>query len=194
VLIIDDDPLIRSLLVAALRKDCLVAVATEGAEGFRKSLELIPDVAIVDINMPGWDGLTTLQAFRVHPGLKSVKVIILTADTSQQTVMAAIRCGAHDYLLKNAFSRAEFYRKLNRLVPGTIAEATLHVGGPASHEESSTQVAPAPGASRAGAAERVDEAGSLDHESSVDSPLVASRQASASSSESRLQEMIDGWE
>ena len=67
VLIIDDDPLIRTLLVSALRKDCLVAVAAEGSEGFYKALELTPDVAVIDVNMPGWDGLKTLEAFRAHP-------------------------------------------------------------------------------------------------------------------------------
>ncbi len=121
VLIIDDDPLIRTLLVSALRKDCLVAVAAEGSEGFYKALELTPDVAVIDVNMPGWDGLKTLEAFPRHPGLKNVKVIMLTADASKQTVMAAIRGGAHDYLIKTSFSKADFYRKLNRLVPGSIA-------------------------------------------------------------------------
>src|SRR5580704_7630566 len=52
VLIIDDDPLIRTLLVSALRKECLVAVASEGSEGFRKAIDLTPDVAVIDINMP----------------------------------------------------------------------------------------------------------------------------------------------
>ena len=129
VLIIDDDPLIRTLLVSALRKDCLVAVAAEGSEGFYKALELTPDVAVIDVNMPGWDGLKTLEAFRAHPGLKNVKVIMLTADTSKQTVMAAIRGGAHDYVIKTSFSKADFYRKLNQLVPGSIAEVpSLGIG------------------------------------------------------------------
>ena len=43
VLIIDDDPLIRTLLVSTLRKDCLVAVAAEGSEGYLKALELNPN-------------------------------------------------------------------------------------------------------------------------------------------------------
>src|SRR5580658_1735874 len=94
VLIIDDDPLIRTLLVSALRKDCLVAVAAEGSERFAKALELKPDVAVIVGNMPGWDGLKTLEAFRAHPGLREIKIIMLTADSSKQTVMAAVRAGA----------------------------------------------------------------------------------------------------
>ena len=124
VLIIDDDPLIRSLLVSTLRKDCLVAVATEGSEGFFEALELKPDVAVIDVNMPGWDGLRTLETFRTHPELKDVKVIMLTADASKQTVMAAIHGGAHDYIIKTSFSKADFHRKLNRLVPGSISDVS----------------------------------------------------------------------
>src|SRR5262249_53079984 len=124
VLIIDDDPLIRSLLVSTLRKDCLVAVANEGSEGYFKALELKPDVAVIDVNMPGWDGLKTLETFRTHPELKNVKVIMLTADASKQTVMAAIHGGAHDYIIKTSFSKAEFHRKLNRLVPGTVSDVS----------------------------------------------------------------------
>ncbi len=122
VLIIDDDPLIRTLLVSSLRKQCLVAIASDGSEGFAKAVELTPDIAVIDVNMPDWDGLKTLEAFRNHPKLKDVKIIMLTADSSKQTVMAAIRGGANDYLIKTSFTKADFHQKLNRLVPGTIAE------------------------------------------------------------------------
>ncbi len=125
VLIIDDDPLIRTLLVSALRKECFVAVAAEGAEGFAKALELKPDVAVIDVTMPGWDGLKTLEAFRSHINLRDIKIIMLTADASKQTVMAAVRAGANDYLIKTSFSKADFYRKLNHLVPDTISHSPL---------------------------------------------------------------------
>lgn len=171
VLIIDDDPLIRTLLVSALKKECLVAVASEGSEGFYKALELTPDVAVIDVNMPGWDGLKTLNAFRAHPTLAGVKVIMLTADASKQTVMASIRGGASDYLIKTNFSKADFYRKLNRLVPGTIAE-----------------LAPK-GAARTLKAEA--SAVALGIGAPADAVAATSNTAPA---DHRLQEMIDGWE
>jgi CheY-like chemotaxis protein len=194
VLIIDDDPLIRTLLVSALRKECLVAVAAEGSEGFYKALELTPDVAVIDVNMPGWDGLKTLEAFRAHPGLKNVKVIMLTADASKQTVMAAIRGGAHDYVIKTTFSKADFYRKLNRLVPDSIAQ----VPPPGIEPGSEQDFVPATDAAAA-------DCQTADRESSV----VLNRQdagrtefavsalaatAAAANAESRLQELIDDWE
>jgi len=201
VLIIDDDPLIRTLLVSALRKDCLVAVASEGSEGFYKALDLRPDVAVIDVNMPGWDGLKTLEAFRAHPVLKDVKVIMLTADASKQTVMAAIRGGANDYLIKTSFSKADFYRKLNRLVPWTIANvqsaadaAELDPSGSRNHarRESCVNVAAMVNPSLEETTER-----RLDTIQDLrPSPIVetSASPTDAESTDTRLQELIDGWE
>lgn len=187
VLIIDDDPLIRTLLVSALRKDCLVAVAAEGSEGFYKALELTPDVAVIDVNMPGWDGLKTLEAFRAHPGLKNVKVIMLTADSSKQTVMAAIRGGAHDYLIKTSFSKSDFYRKLNRLVPGSITHLPPCNIEPELEDSVRTDWP----------ANSVADSVALNRQDAGRTTLVApalSATASGGNTDSRLQEMIDGWD
>lgn len=194
VLIIDDDPLIRALLVAALRKDCFVAVAAEGSEGFAKALEIKPDVAVIDVNMPGWDGLKTLESFRAHPNLRQTKIIMLTADASKQTVMAAVRAGANDYLIKTSFSKAEFYRKLNQLVPGTIPQAAgaTDARGAANEStairpsDSSNSVVSVRHAHNAVAARDTDAAGS--------EPALSHATSSHAENDPRLQVMIDGWE
>jgi len=195
VLVIDDDPLIRTLLVSTLKKDCLVVAAAEGSEGFQKALELTPDVAVIDVNMPGWDGLKTLEAFRAHPGLKSVKVIMLTADASEQTVTAAIHGGAHDYLIKTNFSKADFYGKLNRLVPGSIAEVPpLSVPAGAELECASTAVSPTNPHADLSIGVR-DPALVSSRQDPGQSALATPALAAASASvESRLQELIDAWE
>jgi two-component system chemotaxis response regulator CheY len=125
VLIVDDDSTTRRLLVTALRKECLVSVAQEGSEGYHKALIFTPDIVVIDVKMPGWDGIKTLEAFRAHPNLQDVKILMLTADASKETVLAALRGGAHEYLIKTSFSTTDFYKKLNRLVPGTISDALL---------------------------------------------------------------------
>jgi CheY-like chemotaxis protein len=183
VLIIDDDPLIRSLLVSTLRKDCLVAVATEGSEGFFKALELKPDVAVIDVNMPGWDGLRTLETFRTHPELKNVKVIMLTADASKQTVMAAIHGGAHDYIIKTSFSKADFHRKLNRLVPGSISDLS-QLAEPVIDDGPEANCYAAPHA-----ATQRDES-----DGKTESAAALCAASTSANIESRLQELIDGWE
>jgi len=116
VIVIDDDPLFRNLIVSMLRKDFFVSVASEGSEGYYKAIEHPPDVAVIDVQMPGWDGLKTLKAFRAHQLLSSTLVMMLTGDASRETVVAAIQGGAHDYVIKTKFSREEFLAKLQRLL------------------------------------------------------------------------------
>ena len=116
VLIIDDDPLFRSLLVSLLRTDYLVSVATDGADGFYKAVKYPPDIAIVDIQMPEWDGITTLKAFRSHTSLHNTMIIMLTSDASRETVLSAIKEGANDYVIKTSFSKDELKQKVHRLV------------------------------------------------------------------------------
>ena len=116
ILVVDDDPLFRSLMVSVLRKDFDVTVAADGADGFYRALDQVPDAAVLDVQMPGWDGIKTLKAFRSHPTLAQVKVIVLTSDASRETVLAAIQAGADDYIIKTAFSRDDFRQKLDRLL------------------------------------------------------------------------------
>ena len=61
ILVIDDDPMFRSLLVSLLRKDYLVSVAADGESGFAKAREHRPDLVIIDHQMPGWNGVKTLK-------------------------------------------------------------------------------------------------------------------------------------
>jgi CheY-like chemotaxis protein len=195
VLIIDDDPLIRTLLVSALRKECFVAVAAEGAEGFAKALELKPDVAVIDVNMPGWDGLKTLEAFRSHIDLRDIKIIMLTADASKQTVMAAVRAGANDYLIKTSFSKADFYRKLNHLVPDTIRQSPLLNEPRAAEivdlafEHSSANVSDADADESLNGPHNPDALGSV-----CSDAAAASASHNDATADSQLQVMIDGWE
>src|SRR5262245_28607900 len=108
ILVIDDDPLFRSLLTSMLPREFHVTTAGDGAEGYYKALEHPPHLAIVDIRMPGWDGLRTLKAFRGHHALARVPLMVLTSDGNRQTVAAATQAGADDYVLKTSLTREDF--------------------------------------------------------------------------------------
>lgn len=114
VLVIDDDPLFRNLIVSLLRRNFIVAVAHSGQEGLQKALEHPPDVAVIDYQMPGWDGLETLAAFRKYSSLEKVRKIMLTAEAGREVVIAAIQSGASDYVIKRSFNREEFEAKVER--------------------------------------------------------------------------------
>lgn len=117
VLVIDDDPLFRNLMTTILGKDFHVVVAAEGSEGFHVAIETPPDIAIIDLQMPGWDGMRTLKAMRSHPTLSQVKFVIMTSIATRKMVLEAIQGGANDYIVKTSFRREEFMMKLLRLLP-----------------------------------------------------------------------------
>ena len=174
ILVVDDDPLFRSLMTNVLRHDFEVAVANDGADGFYQALDHVPDLAVLDIQMPGWDGIKTLKAFRAHPVLAKVKVVVLTSDSSRETVLAAITAGADDFVIKTAFSRDEFRGKLNALLrqvsSGKGSEVERQLGEP-SRDDS-------------------DAAGQLVGAAAATSSTVASWGGSVEV----LQEAIDAWE
>ncbi|MCA9003734.1 MAG: response regulator [Planctomycetaceae bacterium] len=150
VLVIDDDPLFRNLMVSFLRREYFVSVASDGSEGFHKALEYPPDIAIVDVQMAVWDGLQTLKAFRSHPTLSQTKIIMLTSDASKETVIAAIQGGANDYIIKTSFSKSEFLEKVRRFAqPGATRIANTPNSGkrqqpvPTATRQASTQNTPA---------------------------------------------------
>lgn len=175
VLVIDDDPLFRSLLTSMLRNDYLVTVACDGAEGYYKALEHPPLLAIVDIQMPGWDGLKTLKAFRSHHLLSHIPVMMLTSDSSRQTVMAAIQGGAKDYVIKTTLSRDDFLQKVARQLDSSAKteESCSHdSGGECSNH---------------GAAH--DE--SIAAETAVS---VSDEQADDSREDAMLQQILDNWD
>jgi len=126
--VIDDDPFIRSLLTAMLRREFLVSVAIDGMDGFCKAVEDPPDLVIVDVDMPRWDGLRTVNEMRLRETLHEIPVIVLTADASKQTVMKALKNGANDYLIKTSLSRPELIKKARRLVRSASPHVALQPG------------------------------------------------------------------
>src|SRR5262249_14239741 len=100
VLIVDDHPLTRDALAALLIQQGfeVVGEAEDGASAISEADRLQPDLVLLDLTMPGMDGLTALPRIRQHaPGSE---VVVLTASDAEENLLAAIRAGASGYLLK----------------------------------------------------------------------------------------------
>ena len=98
VLVADDDAHIVELVAMYLqRSGYRVEPAYDGSEALRKARELKPDLLVLDIMMPGEDGLQICRALS-RPG--SVPIIFLTARTSDVDKIAGLRLGADDYVTK----------------------------------------------------------------------------------------------
>ncbi|MFJ9199017.1 response regulator [Streptomyces flaveolus] len=103
VLIVDDQPLQRygfHLLLDSVPETDVVAEAAHGAEAVRKAAELRPDVVLMDVRMPGMDGIEATRRI-VAAGGRS-RVLVLTTFDLDEYVHAAIRAGASGFLLKDA--------------------------------------------------------------------------------------------
>jgi DNA-binding NarL/FixJ family response regulator len=102
VLIADDHPVVRQGLRTFLDTQPGLRVVGEAADGdaaIAEATRLRPDVVLLDLSMPGRDGLSALPAIRAaSPG---TKVIVLTSTTGDDPVLPAMRAGASGYLIKD---------------------------------------------------------------------------------------------
>ena len=100
ILIVDDHPLTREALSSLLRAHDfdVLGCASDGAEAIVEVGRLQPDVVLLDLSMPGMDGLTALP--RLREAAPDCEVVVLTASGTEENLLAAIRAGAAGYLLK----------------------------------------------------------------------------------------------
>jgi DNA-binding NarL/FixJ family response regulator len=103
IVIADDHPLFRAGLRALLESISdteVVGEAATGEEAVDVALALVPDVVVMDINMPGLNGIDATR--RIVDESEDVKVLVMTMHDDDEAVFAAIRAGARGYQLKGA--------------------------------------------------------------------------------------------
>jgi DNA-binding NarL/FixJ family response regulator len=119
VLVADDHPMLREGLVAVLdtQQDFeVVGEAADGSEVVRLAERLNPDVILLDLEMPGVDGVAALEKLRSAGS--EARTIVFTAYDTDERILGALRAGARGYLLKGA-SRTEIFDAIR----------TVHAGG-----------------------------------------------------------------
>lgn len=119
VVIADDHPFTRYGLRVLLESDpgiTVVAEACDGREALRHVLEFHPDVVVMDVRMPGGDGLSATQEIqRARPG---TKVLVHSEYEADPTVMAAMRAGASGFLLKAGDDVTQLTRAVRDVAAG----------------------------------------------------------------------------
>lgn len=137
VLVADDNPVVRAGLTALLLTHPgidVVAQATNGEEAVRETSRHHPDVVLLDVRMPGTDGLTAL------PELVALcPVMMLTYSTEPEVVTEALRRGAAGYLVHGEFTAAELIAAVRGLPEGRpamseVVSTPLGVSYKPSHE------------------------------------------------------------
>lgn len=117
VLVVDDHPLFRQGVVHALgtaRDLSVVGEAKAGEEALKLARELLPDVVLLDISMPGWDGLVTAE--KIATACPASAIVMLTVSEDKDKLLAAFKAGARAYVLKGVSAQelAEVIRGASR--------------------------------------------------------------------------------
>lgn len=128
---VEDDGSIRDLMIYALNSAGLEAVGfSDGAEFWAALHETTPDMVILDIMLPGEDGISILKKIRAHPVSASVPVIMATAKGTEYDKVIGLDLGADDYLSK-PFGMMEMISRVKAVLRRTrpaMAKAPLRIG------------------------------------------------------------------
>ena len=104
MVVVDDEPLVRQGLRLVLELEPGLEVVGEGDDG-REALALIrrhrPDLALLDVRMPGIDGIEATRLICADPELRTTRVVVLTTFADDALLAGAVRAGASGYLLKS---------------------------------------------------------------------------------------------
>jgi DNA-binding NarL/FixJ family response regulator len=120
VLVVDDHTLVRRAVMEALSLNEGVQVlgeASDGAEGVKKAKELMPDVVVMDLQMPVMGGVEATKL--VSESLLETQVLVLTVSDSEDDLFAAIKAGAKGYLLK-PFRSEDLYTAVFHIAQGGV--------------------------------------------------------------------------
>jgi DNA-binding NarL/FixJ family response regulator len=136
LIVVDDDPLVRAGLTLMLGGADGIQIVGEGADGSEAPGlvdRLAPDVVLMDIRMPGVDGLTATEALRRRPG--APQVVVLTTFHADEQVLRALRAGAAGFVLKDT-PPAEIVAAVRKvaagdpvLSPAVTRQLMTHVAG-----------------------------------------------------------------
>jgi CheY-like chemotaxis protein len=121
ILLVEDDADDRMLFTDALNElttDVRLKTAShcdDGIDALIKPQDELPDLVVMDINMPGKNGLECLEDIRNHARLKKLPVVILSTDTAAEVIEDAYRRGANFYISKpNSFQ--ELKREIQKII------------------------------------------------------------------------------
>lgn len=106
VLVVDDHPMFRQGVVHSLGTDSGLTVVGEtasGEEALKLARELLPDVVLLDISMPGWNGLVTAE--KINSACPATTIVMLTVSEDKDQLFAAFKAGARAYVLKGVSAR-----------------------------------------------------------------------------------------
>ncbi|MBI1347387.1 response regulator [bacterium] len=117
LLLVDDDASFRRLVSHHLRRHFLVTEASNGEEALNRVMAITPECVLLDMEMPGWSGIETLEQMRSLPRMEHVPIIMLTGNSDRDKVIASLGAGVSDYVLKQSCNGAELVTRILHMLP-----------------------------------------------------------------------------
>lgn len=126
VLIVEDDAAIIELLRFLLEQEGLeVEVARDGLKALDKMEAFSPDLVLLDLRLPKLEGMDVLWEMRQNPRWNNVPVVIISVDSSPQTMLQGWRLGVDSYFIK-PFDPDELIRVIRRILSVSRPEPSLN--------------------------------------------------------------------
>ena len=117
VMIVDDSEVMRRIEKNVLSKHGVETIveAKDGMEALEKLREGIPDLILLDWNMPGMDGMELAKKLRAHETLKKTPIVMVTSEAERRKVMEALKAGVTNYVVK-PFTEEILWEKIEKVV------------------------------------------------------------------------------
>ena len=116
ILVVDDEPDVLELVVFHLKKaQFKVAVADTGDQALKIAREQVPSLLILDLMLPGINGLEICQLLKQDPKTRDIPILMLTARAGEEDRVRGLELGAHDYVTK-PFSPRELVLRVKNLL------------------------------------------------------------------------------
>jgi len=101
VLVVEDEPILLRLVQVNLRMEGFEVIAcSSGEEGLERAGERPPDVAVLDVLLPGIDGFEVCRRLRTDPATEDVPIVMLTAQAQDEDKERGYALGVHEYVTK----------------------------------------------------------------------------------------------
>jgi DNA-binding response OmpR family regulator/signal transduction histidine kinase len=141
ILVVEDNDDARHYIRESLELDFRVVEAADGSEGITRAMEIIPDLVVSDIMMPGTDGIELCRLLKKDIRTSHIPIVLLTAKASEENIIKGLEVGTDDYItkpfntnilrarIKNLIRlRSHLHKKRNRemtLLPAKISESEI---------------------------------------------------------------------
>ena len=116
ILIVEDEPAIRRLVKETLESRYAIQEAVDGLDGLQRAQSVKPDLIILDLRMPGLDGLSVLRKLKADRQTAGIPVVIVSVHGETDMLLEGQRSGAADHLIK-PFDINDLRRVVSRQLP-----------------------------------------------------------------------------